>query len=142
MERIIVPLDESPLAEAVLPIVRDLARDREAELILLRAVQPYDPLPEGAANADMRAVAEAEARLQALAAGLQTSGVPQVRWVVWHANAIQAIREAAEAYRADLIAMATHGRGLLGRLAFGSVADEVLRTAPVPVLLLRVAESR
>jgi nucleotide-binding universal stress UspA family protein len=48
----------------------------------------------------------------------------------------------AEAGRvgADLIAMATHGRGGLGRLVFGSVSDEVVRHAPCPVLLVRVED--
>jgi nucleotide-binding universal stress UspA family protein len=41
---------------------------------------------------------------------------------------------------ADLIAMTTHGRGGLGRPVFGSVADEVLRTAPCPILLVRVSD--
>ena len=42
---------------------------------------------------------------------------------------------------ADLIAMTTHGRGGLGRLIFGSVADAVLRRAPCPILLVRVREA-
>jgi nucleotide-binding universal stress UspA family protein len=41
----------------------------------------------------------------------------------------------------DLIAMTTHGRTGLRRLAFGSVAEQVLRHAPVPVFLVRVSEA-
>ena len=46
----------------------------------------------------------------------------------------------AREFGAGLIAMTTHGRGGLGRLMFGSVADAVLRHAPCPVLLVGVRE--
>ena len=39
--------------------------------------------------------------------------------------------------RGDLIVMCTHGRGGLGRWVYGSVADRVLRGAPIPILLVR-----
>ena len=52
-------------------------------------------------------------------------------------SAAAAIVTTAQAEKADLIAMTTHGRGGIRRLVFGSVAEEVLRTAPVPVLLFR-----
>jgi nucleotide-binding universal stress UspA family protein len=52
-----------------------------------------------------------------------------------------AILEAARGWPADLIVMTTHGRTGLGRLVFGSVAEAVLRSAPCPVLLIRVAEA-
>jgi nucleotide-binding universal stress UspA family protein len=42
--------------------------------------------------------------------------------------------------KVDLIAMTTHGRSGLGRLLFGSVAENLLRSAPVPVLLLRMTK--
>jgi nucleotide-binding universal stress UspA family protein len=63
--------------------------------------------------------------------------------VVWkqpEGSASEAILEHAQASNADLIALTTHGRGGLGRAVFGSVADEVLRRARCPVLLLRVTE--
>jgi nucleotide-binding universal stress UspA family protein len=53
----------------------------------------------------------------------------------------EAIVERATALRVSLILMTTHGRGGLGRLVFGSVADSVLRHAPCPVLIVRVTES-
>lgn len=46
----------------------------------------------------------------------------------------------AERAKVDLIAMATHGRSALGRLALGSVAEEVVRRAPVPVMLMRPSQ--
>ena len=56
---------------------------------------------------------------------------------VWYGDADQAIANAATRERADLIAMSTHGRSGLDRLRFGSVAEGVVRRAPVPVLLVR-----
>jgi nucleotide-binding universal stress UspA family protein len=49
---------------------------------------------------------------------------------------------AARETGADLIAMSTHGRGGLGRLVFGSVAQAVLRHADMPVLLMRATEAQ
>ena len=50
------------------------------------------------------------------------------------------ILEAARRTPGSLIAMTTHGRGGLGKLFYGSVADEVLKRSPVPVLVKRVSE--
>jgi nucleotide-binding universal stress UspA family protein len=49
---------------------------------------------------------------------------------------------AARECEADLIAMSTHGRGGLGRLVFGSVAQDVLRRAEIPVFLMRTTEAQ
>lgn len=51
-----------------------------------------------------------------------------------------AVVEFAEAHEVDLIVMGTHGRRGVRRMLFGSVAEEVLRTAPCPVLTARVRE--
>ena len=53
------------------------------------------------------------------------------------ARPAHAIARYAQDTHADLIAVATHGRGGATRLLLGSVADKVLRTSPVPVLVLR-----
>ncbi|TMH10781.1 MAG: universal stress protein [Betaproteobacteria bacterium] len=50
--------------------------------------------------------------------------------------------DAARAWRADLIVLGTHGRRGIGRLMLGSDAELIVRSAPVPVLLVRAAESR
>jgi nucleotide-binding universal stress UspA family protein len=63
----------------------------------------------------------------------------QVETQIPEGAAVQAIVDCAKRLRADLIALTTHGRGGLTRLVFGSVAEGVLRSAPCPVLLLRVA---
>jgi nucleotide-binding universal stress UspA family protein len=65
-----------------------------------------------------------------------------VSWEVRNGRPDEEIVDAARASGADLIAMSTHGRSGLGRLLFGSVAEQVLRRAEVPVFLMRQTESR
>jgi nucleotide-binding universal stress UspA family protein len=55
---------------------------------------------------------------------------------VSHEDPVAAILDAARLHRADLIVMSTHGRSGLGRMVYGSVADQVLRHAEVPVLVV------
>src|SRR5205807_1955958 len=71
-----------------------------------------------------------------VAAALRAQGI-SVTWSVRRGRATEEILAAACESDVDLIAMATHGRTGLGRLLFGSVAEAVLRQAPVPVFMIR-----
>jgi nucleotide-binding universal stress UspA family protein len=152
--RILVALDGSALAEQVLPHAEALCEKFGATLVLLHAtipptdlvvaeaaigVVPVSPAvtdPAELTAADQR---EAVAYLQA-AADRVGSGVA-VEFDQPEGETAEAIVTRARDLGADLIAMTTHGRGGLGRAVFGSVADEVLRHAPCPVLLVRVDRS-
>jgi nucleotide-binding universal stress UspA family protein len=79
---------------------------------------------------------EAEEYLAPIAAALRAQGV-DTSWAIRHGRPTDEILAAAAESGAHLIAMATHGRTGLGRLLFGSVAEAVLRHAPVPVFLIR-----
>jgi nucleotide-binding universal stress UspA family protein len=61
--------------------------------------------------------------------------------VAVHDQAAVGILEAAKSQGADLIALATHGRKGTARMLLGSVADKVLRAAPVPTLIYRPVEA-
>ncbi len=63
-----------------------------------------------------------------------------VNTIVRTGNAAEEILKAADEVKADLIAMSTHGRSGLRRLAFGSITDKVLRGSKKPVLMVRAAE--
>jgi nucleotide-binding universal stress UspA family protein len=79
--------------------------------------------------------------LASVATGLRARGVratTQVRF----GNAVGEILAGAREAEADLIAMTTHGRGGLGRLLFGSVAEAVLRQAEIPVFLMRQTQAQ
>lgn len=138
---IIVPLDGSPLAERALPYAAALARAGGGSLVLVRAVpflaRPTEETPGQDAFAARDAAArEARAQLRAIAGRLTEAGLA-AEAVVRYADAAEAILTEARERGADLIAMATHGRGGLGRWVYGSVAEEVLATASTPILLVR-----
>jgi nucleotide-binding universal stress UspA family protein len=63
--------------------------------------------------------------------------VPKVRYLIETGNPFEAIIDAAETRRADLIVLATHGRTGIKRLLIGNVAEKVIRHAPCPVLIVK-----
>lgn len=131
MERLLVPLDGSPLAEAVLPVAEFLGRQRGSLVDLVRVVGPEVPL----AAQDV-AREEAGAYLEQVASRLRARGSADVHWAVWDGDPVQVILNAAVRDRATLILMGTHGRRGFDRLRFGSVAESVARRTPVPALLM------
>ena len=131
MKRILVPLDGSRLSEAIVPLAEALARDYDAQLLLVRALRTLN-----SAEAEVKAQEEAEIYLRGMADELTARGL-RVEWKVWYDEPDRAIADAARFNAADLITMTTHGRGGLSRLMFGSVAESLVRMAPVPVLLVR-----
>jgi nucleotide-binding universal stress UspA family protein len=157
--RILVPLDGSALAERVLPHVEALAMKFDSTVMLLRVTTAADALaptpsmavgPFGVPAAgpifDRVAFAREEREeaikyLASLADGLRNRGV-DVTNEQREGNPTAVIIEQAGQWPADLIAMTTHGRSGLGRLLLGGVAYDVVRSAPCPVLLVRVSEDK
>lgn len=147
---ILVPLDGSALAEQVLPHVRNLAaHEGTTKITLLRAVPPiftssvdYSGML-AASTADEQESLESEARayLERIAAPFRSEGYT-VHVEVSTMPAAEAILDYAESQRADLIAIATHGRSGISRWVFGSVTQKVIQAAPVPVLVIRSREER
>ena len=151
-ETIIVPLDGSEMAEAALPSAKELTSKFGATLILLRAIEdasqrllqtPAVLEPPAAAAVNVEIVEqiveadrqEAQAYLSTILQGL---GLASAEAVVAEGDPADAISQVAEQRGAGLIIMSSHGRGGLGRLLHGSIADAVLRHGNVPVLLIRV----
>jgi nucleotide-binding universal stress UspA family protein len=66
-----------------------------------------------------------------------TAGVANAETSVWYGPPVEAIVEAARYRKADLIVMSSHGRSGVGRLVLGSIAESVLRSTSVPILLIR-----
>ncbi|MCB9682361.1 MAG: universal stress protein [Alphaproteobacteria bacterium] len=81
----------------------------------------------------------ARTRLDALARRCTEAGV-SCDEAVTHGDPAATILDLADAWTADLIVMGTHGRRGLARVLLGSVAEQVLRRARVPVLVVRVAD--
>lgn len=140
-KRILVPLDHRTAYEVILPLVADLARGSGAIVRLLHVA----PVPEPVVGSDGRIVVYAHQETTRLEnewlAGLQVSealliGVPVERTVRF-GDAVEEIVNEAEAFDADLIVVTTTCRSSLKRGMLGSVAEQVLRRAKPPVLLLR-----
>jgi nucleotide-binding universal stress UspA family protein len=133
--RILVPLDGSELAELALVPAALLARRFNAQLWLIFVLVPV-PLESGPSVRLARAaVDQAQEYLQDVQRRLEADGLA-VRAIVRWGDPAGEILAAAQEGHADLIAMATHGRGGLGRWMIGSVADRVVRTATIPVLVV------
>jgi nucleotide-binding universal stress UspA family protein len=122
---ILVPLDGSLLAERALTLAGRLAESAHARVILTRVMSDED----GDDESDVRSY------LHYAAGRLNYSGVP-VETLVRRGDASAQILAAAHQYGAELVVMSTHGRSGPGRWLYGSVADEVLRSVGIPLVLL------
>jgi nucleotide-binding universal stress UspA family protein len=149
MERkILVPLDGSVLAEQALPCATMLARGLAAQMVLLRAIALPSDVAEFLADAAMEAeaplqhiIGEAEAYLAETANRIKQAGI-DIDWTVRRGPAAESIVDLAEAEGIQFIVMATHGYSGITRWRHGSVAERVLQSASVPVLMLRADDGR
>ena len=141
-ERMLVPLDGSEMAEAILPFAEQVAGPLDAEVVLFRVLEPPSPIElvasAGVVTPDTFTLRDIDAKgyLSEIQRRLSKKGI-RVRTRVAVGSAAEEILAAARSTSADLIAMATRGRSGVGRALFGSVAESVLRASPVPVLLIR-----
>lgn len=146
IQRILVTLDGSDLSEEIIPAAAELARCHGASIIALRVVQPVAWMPPitslplafspGAYDEDLtkNLVAAAERDLQIATRELEKDATIIETSVIVAESTAHAILEMAKANRADVIAMATHGRGA-SRVFLGSVTDKVLRGSEAMMLL-------
>ena len=137
LDRILVALDGSMLAETALWSALDLAGKSSASLSLVRAAEAHALPGTDKVEAQVTAIREAEEYLAAVVRRLTDRGFQRVETHVWYGPAAAAIVEAAAAQKADMIVMCTHGRTGLGRLVLGSVAESVLRGTTIPILIVR-----
>ena len=155
-DRILVPLDGSPLAEAALTHGEVLAASLGSQIHLLQVVHLLSQLVGLAGPSDAgatippvnmevlmetteREAALAEAYLARIGEGLKAKGLT-VSWEVRRGSAAEEIVQCTQDQGIGLIALSTRGRSGLGRLLFGSVAQRVVRDVGVPVLLIRPDE--
>lgn len=143
--RVLVPLDGSDLSEAVLDLAVGVCRTFDAELHLLRVVSypveiasPYLP---HTIQMNQKVVEDAkrsaEEYVEAIAARLGADGPQVSTHVIVDHQAGHTIADQATELGADLIVMATHGRGGMQRALLGSTTDKVIRSVHVPVLVQR-----
>ena len=144
---ILVPLDGSERAEAILPHVDDLARCYRAKVVFLQVVE-QEPLIIGPdvvypmSNQDMmeERTKAAENYLATKQAEFRARGIEVETYVV-HGPVVEEIITYADRTKADLIAMASHGRTGLSRVFYGSVAAGVLNKVDRPLFLIRSSDN-
>ncbi|HSW31062.1 MAG TPA: universal stress protein [Longimicrobiales bacterium] len=138
---IMVPLDGSDLSATILGPASDLASATGAKLTLVHVVSSsavlgtriFPVLPDDIAPA----MEKAGDYLERKAAELRAKGLTVGTHVEEHEAPGRAIAAIADKLDADVIALATHGYGGLKRALLGSVADKVLRSSPLPLLVRR-----
>jgi nucleotide-binding universal stress UspA family protein len=142
-DRILVPTDGSTEGERPVAHAAELARAHGADLVAVFVVDTasYGGLPMETSIEGITQVLEEEAetaieRVETIAG---ERGVSVDGRVVRGTPSKEIVR-VAEAATCDLIVMGTHGRGGINRLLLGSVAERVVRSAPIPVLTVRVGE--
>jgi nucleotide-binding universal stress UspA family protein len=151
-DTILVPLDGSELAEAILPHVAQLAPLFNATVVLLgvielphmlspRATTGYDDLPTLSPQELQARAAETQAYLEDQAAALAAAGIT-ARARVEYGPVVATIIHAAQNEDAGLIAMASHGRGGLTDVYYGSVAAGILQRIDRPLLIVRAKPQR
>jgi nucleotide-binding universal stress UspA family protein len=123
--RVLVPLDGSELADRAVEAVIRIDVGRLPELLLLGVSHTGDALAQ-----------TLEEHLVTVAAAMRARGI-EVATCMRDGHPAEAITQEAVQRHVHLIAMGTHGRSGLARLALGSVARETVRKTPVPVLLVR-----
>ena len=142
-KKILVPLDGSKRAEAILSHVEMLARCLKAEVILLRVFMTdfgqvdyygHDPKFYEVIRAGYKD--SATDYLNEVLAELLEKDL-QVRVIVEEGVVIDTILSIAQVENVDLIAMSSHGRTGLARAFYGSVADGVLHRVDRPLLVIR-----
>jgi nucleotide-binding universal stress UspA family protein len=145
-KRILIPLDGSATAEAILPHAQKMAQTTQAACTLMRVVEPamltrHFPADASVHRLDQQYLdilrLEAQTYLSAQADMLREQELTVDTCDQVAPQAANSIVEMAQEGQYGLIAMATHGRRGLNRLLVGSVADKVLRSAPIPLLIYR-----
>ncbi|MHB8105221.1 MAG: universal stress protein [Dehalococcoidales bacterium] len=150
--KVLVPLDGSKVGESALPVIEQLVdklvKGTKVEVILIGVItllRHWVVVGEASAPVsytedELRLIKQnIENYLTKTGESLKKRGV-SVRTMVSTGNAADEIIKAVDDTKADLIAMSTHGRSGLRKLAFGSVTDKVLHRSKIPVLMVRAPE--
>ena len=140
---VVVPLDGSERSEDVLPAARRLAHPFGSRATLLRVLDPGGRSRSGREEDPERThELETTSYLEGVAGRMAVDWVQPSLVMRRHPSVASAILEVATDEGADVIAMATHGRTGVSKLMLGSVAEEVLRSSRLPLLLLGPAAAR
>ncbi len=142
-----VPLDGSQTAECVIPHIEAVTRNSSTEVELVSVVEPVDLPTRGkialseddlkSINADAKQ--EAHKYLTHIIQRLGRADI-QARSVVLTGKPAESLVDYASNNDIDLIIMATHGRSGITRWFFGSIAEKLMRTVEIPILLVKAGD--
>ena len=139
VQRILVAVDDSPIAAHAADVAIDLAAGVGAKLAFIFVVDPGSVVaPDGGIPAS-ELIAHADQDAKRLLAGFQqglSSDVTPLEFVKVGTPATEVVHAATE-WPADLIVIGSHGRRGVTRALLGSVAEAVMRQAPCPVVVVR-----
>lgn len=147
IKQILVATDFSQRARAAVDLAIEIGKPLGASIELVHAYQiPFSLLPEGTIlpltpETVIAIQTESDTRLTAERDRVAATGL-RVRTTSLEGAPADAIVAEAEREAADLIVMGTHGRTGFERLALGSIAEDVLRHAPCPVLVVRQTQEQ
>ncbi|MES2978920.1 MAG: universal stress protein [Pseudomonadota bacterium] len=147
-KKILVPVDGSPTSNKAVEAAAQLACDSGGTVLLLHVIEELSYLigydPYGSISADLpgilrdtgkQVLGESSALAGARGASVETRLIDTVG-----ERLSQVVADAATEWGADLIVVGTHGRRGVGRLLMGSGAEQIIRYAPVPTLVIRAAD--
>ena len=144
LQRVLISLDGSPVAEGIIPYVESLIKGTDSEVVLLMIIEPIT-LPHMATYRDheeyqekLMSHAEKEAKnyLSKMEGALRDKGI-KVSSALLRGKPNQAILKYAEDNSISLIALTTHGYSGISKWVYGSVASHVIEGSSKPVLLVR-----
>jgi nucleotide-binding universal stress UspA family protein len=139
--KILVPLDGSKRAERILPHVEELARRYKAKVVFLHIIE-YKTVATTEAGFILsdqefdKAKKQAEKHLEAIQEKFRIKDIESQTHVIY-GPAVEGIINIAALEGVDLIALASHGRGGLSRVFYGSVAAGLLHRVDRPLLVIR-----
>ena len=149
IKKILVPLDGSKLAENVLPYVEELALKLNAEaafISITNRVQGYWPFEDASQPDEVKLVPQGTCTMEEHAAkyldnavkGLEGKSIKITKEVICGKTAQEIVFYANDNH-CDLIVISSHGRSGLSKFTHGNIAAKILKTATVPVLVVRAA---
>jgi len=148
-QRILVPVDGSETATKAMITALQMARDSGGTVHLVHVVEGMTPLaadPYGAYSGEVIEIMRQSGSkiLEDALEVAKAAGVPTDTELFdnFGERLAEVVADAATRFKADLIVVGTHGRRGLGRMMLGSGAEQIIRLAPVPVLVIRHSEKK
>ena len=143
-QRILVPVDGSATSDKALAAALRMARESDGRLKLLHAVDEMAYMGGYEYAGDLAEFARENGK-KVLAAGLAASAAAGVQAESELVDTVgqrlgDTVAQQATQWPADLVVVGTHGRRGFGRVLLGSGAEQIIRSAPVPVLVIRGEE--